>query len=368
MTKLSIGKKYKANMLDINSENLEIIKNIYGIQSVISIDDMYTILEEHYNNKSKILKFIKNTKELFSLENYFNFLIFRKKYPKDNGSIKMFESMYGPEKGKELFRLKNEKTSNSLKSFISRYGEKEGTEKYNNYVQKQIIIQSELSKGRNMDNNSLKSFISRYGEKEGTEKYNNYVQKQKYNSSKLKYINEFGKVKGEIKYKEYLDKIKHSKENYKKWFGKDWAKQWDKLKDRLSITLESFILRYGKKEGTEKYNNYIQKQRESHELSGNWINQKYISDYKRYYRSVWSITNKQDISVLKDFEKRSKDFHLDHIISIKEGFISGLSEKEVGSIMNLQILSKNINCSKRASSYSVISQCGHIKEKYKEIK
>ena len=327
MTKLSIGKKYKANMLDINSENLEIIKNIYGIQSVISIDDMYTILEEHYNNKSKILKFIKNTKELFSLENYFNFLIFRKKYPKDNGSIKMFESMYGPEKGKELFRLKNEKTSNSLKSFISRYGEKEGTEKYNNYVQK-----------------------------------------QKYNSSKLKYINEFGKVKGEIKYKEYLDKIKHSKENYKKWFGKDWAKQWDKLKDRLSITLESFILRYGKKEGTEKYNNYIQKQRESHELSGNWINQKYISDYKRYYRSVWSITNKQDISVLKDFEKRSKDFHLDHIISIKEGFISGLSEKEVGSIMNLQILSKNINCSKRASSYSVISQCGHIKEKYKEIK
>lgn len=66
------------------------------------------------------------------------------------------------------------------------------------------------------------------------------------------------------------------------------------------------------------------------------------SDFENYKKKVWKITRQQNLYALPNFEKRghiSKNgWQLDHKISISKGFQLRLSEEEIGSIHNLQML------------------------------
>lgn len=72
-----------------------------------------------------------------------------------------------------------------------------------------------------------------------------------------------------------------------------------------------------------------------------------------YRKKVWAETKKQKLSTLENYDKRGKgknDFHLDHIFSIKQGFIENVDPKIIGNISNLRMilssenLSKNMKC------------------------
>ena len=59
----------------------------------------------------------------------------------------------------------------------------------------------------------------------------------------------------------------------------------------------------------------------------------------RYY------TNK-DLQEINNIEFRAINFHLDHKFSILEGFKQGISPEIIGSNVNLEIISSDLNCSK----------------------
>lgn len=90
-----------------------------------------------------------------------------------------------------------------------------------------------------------------------------------------------------------------------------------------------------------------------------------MKDFKRYKRECLLITNRNDVSQLLNFNKRGKSgvagaYHLDHIISIKEGFDNGIIPALIGNINNLQFIPWEENIQK-ALTYKKQGFNGHIK-------
>lgn len=64
---------------------------------------------------------------------------------------------------------------------------------------------------------------------------------------------------------------------------------------------------------------------------------------KEYYREVKRITESQELETLPGYELRGKTgdygaYHLDHIVSIDEGFRSQIPPEIIGHISNLQFI------------------------------
>lgn len=83
---------------------------------------------------------------------------------------------------------------------------------------------------------------------------------------------------------------------------------------------------------------------------------KLMPAFKKYKNEVMRITNKQDVKLLENSDKRClagiKDcYHLDHKYSILEGFKKGIDTYVIGNIFNLEFIPweenirKNFNCS-----------------------
>ena len=83
--------------------------------------------------------------------------------------------------------------------------------------------------------------------------------------------------------------------------------------------------------------------------SGRWLNYDDIGDdFKTYCKKVWYITNKQNIEILENIEKRGHisvegSYHLDHKYSIKQGFIDNIPVWIIGNICNLEMIPARIN-------------------------
>lgn len=70
-------------------------------------------------------------------------------------------------------------------------------------------------------------------------------------------------------------------------------------------------------------------------------------EFKKYRRKVYYWTEKNDLSQLEHFEKRSRTgYHLDHKYSITEGFRNDVPPKVIGHISNLEFLPHKVNESK----------------------
>ena len=68
---------------------------------------------------------------------------------------------------------------------------------------------------------------------------------------------------------------------------------------------------------------------------------------KLYYNLVRSITEKQPLYLLDNFDKRGRQtFHVDHIIPIIYGYINNIAAEKIGHISNLRIISAKENLQK----------------------
>jgi hypothetical protein len=100
------------------------------------------------------------------------------------------------------------------------------------------------------------------------------------------------------------------------------------------LTFEQRMKGIARRNGYETYQDY----------------QESLPEWKKYKIDVWRITNQQPIYTLEHFDKRGVNgqdgaYTLDHIISIKRGFIENISPENIGNINNLQMLpwEENIN-------------------------
>ena len=64
-----------------------------------------------------------------------------------------------------------------------------------------------------------------------------------------------------------------------------------------------------------------------------------------YYFKVWQLTE-ENATNLKDISNRGKDYHIDHIIPISYGYKYNIDFSIIGSLSNLQLISKKDNFNK----------------------
>jgi hypothetical protein len=123
-----------------------------------------------------------------------------------------------------------------------------------------------------------------------------------------------------------------SREGYIPW-NKGNREQGKRL--NTALTFEQRMQGIAKRNGYETYEEY----RES------------LPAWKQYKIDVWRITNRQPLHLLENFNKRGVNgqtgaYTLDHIISIKKGFIENISPEQIGNIENLQMLPWEENITK----------------------
>mgnify|MGYP003383971794 CR=1 FL=1 len=78
--------------------------------------------------------------------------------------------------------------------------------------------------------------------------------------------------------------------------------------------------------------------------------------FKKYHQQVRTITNRQPLQELDNFDKRGKAgiegaYHLDHIYSIIDGFKNDVDPNIIGSIVNLQMIPWEENLVKNSNSW-----------------
>ncbi len=86
-----------------------------------------------------------------------------------------------------------------------------------------------------------------------------------------------------------------------------------------------------------------------------------LSEYEKYRKKVISITNKQPINTLTNYDKRGnykklEAYHLDHKYSISEGFKNSISPEIIGNIENLEFIPWKENLKKKNKCSITITQ------------
>jgi len=165
----------------------------------------------------------------------------------------------------------------SLENYIARHGEVEGSKKWEDYIKKRkASYDRKRANGHEYPKYTLDYFIKLHGLEHGTAVYNKKIEAQRYKVSKQRYIDEYGAEGAEV---------------------------CRAIKDNTS--LESFIHRYGKETGLDKYDAYCKSKRGpileriKHKYPDNWqekydeyINQRFIPTrshfVKRYGEALGS--------------------------------------------------------------------------------
>lgn len=195
------------------------------------------------------------------------------------------------------------------------------------------------------------------------------------------YINKYGESIGHVKYESHIDSIKHSNSRmgYIEKYGKlDGLKLWNDLCKKKAITLANLQNKYGKIDGSTKYNNWItscsisdieiiekygmeegldkiqtrnNKMRNSIIENGRRLIPKELRfEYLIYSQLVWDETKYSILINGKNkfgIDKIKSDLTIDHMYSIKNGFLDGVSPNIIGHIENINFISKSNNSSKK---------------------
>lgn len=142
---------------------------------------------------------------------------------------------------------------------------------------------------------------------------------------------------------------------------KDAIKKVSEYQDNISIDAICNRLKCTREEALEVQIGYIEKTR----LTCDFIEDEYYGLYLLYKRKVDKLT-KQTYKLYKKeidpYNLRSRDYHLDHKYSIKDGFINEIPAEIISSKYNLQIISASENSSKQSKSKITIEE---LYKKYK---
>ena len=228
---------------------------------------------------------------------------------------------------------------------------------------------------------SREGFIKRYGEQEGEKRFSKFLETSKYSTSNEWFKSKYGAdwehqklakkkvasrwcVEYWIARGQSIEEAKKSVSDYQKNNAGVSRQYWENLglsSDEVDIIIgrisqlkgytkrnrEKWRDKYGN-EWKEKYNQYRREYRENMESLGLWIAADLKSEWEKYHQLCWSYTRDSLHEYdLPNIEQRSREWHLDHKYSIKQGFIDDIDPKIIGSIVNLEIIPKLENLSKK---------------------
>lgn len=98
--------------------------------------------------------------------------------------------------------------------------------------------------------------------------------------------------------------------------------------------------------------------RETMIARGIWVNPADLPEWQKYARRVRYLTRRQPLHLLENIEKRGAvhkgGWHLDHIISVLEGFKKGMPPEFIADIKNLRMIPALENIKKGPRS---VTQC-----------
>lgn len=146
---------------------------------------------------------------------------------------------------------------------------------------------------------------------------------------------------------------RHNQEIREK-IGKASKKHWKNKKYRDLVSSKVKEIR-----GTPEV---ISRWRKTGELNGNFTPLEQKTDWDRYQHLVWYYTNQNNLTILEGYENRGRidinknAYHLDHIVSITDGFNNKIDPKIIGSIYNLRFIPANENMKKKQHSDMTIEQ------------
>lgn len=276
-----------------------------------------------------------------------------------------------------------------------------------------IYNPDDISKRLNISIDEAEEFVKKYKKDKVT--------------SKEGFINRHGENIGSQKFKQFQNTsaLSSSDEWFKKKFGEDWKKEKKKeLKKRSQFSIHFWIARgLSKKDAIKKVKEIqykyagvnrkywedkgfskedidliiaeISVKKGLHNRNRIYLKKVYGPKWREVYKKnfgkyrkrmerlkLWMPLDLKDAYIkykilcvfyseqsiieygLKDIEKRSMRFHVDHKFSIKQGFLSNIEPQIIGSIVNLEILPAIENIRKN-------SKCSITKEEllilYKEL-
>lgn len=211
---------------------------------------------------------------------------------------------------------------------------------------------------------NLKGFIARHGETKGKELYEKF-QKTSISASK-EHVNEYERKRRSVWCKEFYEhkgfseeeSIKLAKEFNKQnsgankyyWIGKGYnAQQIDQIMSKINLKKSFGIKDYKEKYGDhwkEKWDERIEKLRRTINAIPN------DDEWKNYHNECWKWTNislKLYGDTLENihFRGREHNYQLDHIFSIKQGYLNMVDPEIIGNITNLRVITTFENCSKQ---------------------
>lgn len=112
---------------------------------------------------------------------------------------------------------------------------------------------------------------------------------------------------------------------------------------------------------------------ESRVRNGSMIPREDISAYQKYKNKVSNLTNRQDLSFLENYEKRGvftkenqEVYHVDHVVSVSEGFRMNVPPEIIASPPNLRCISASDNMEKNHRSDMSVDQLYEAYEKWKK--
>ena len=176
--------------------------------------------------------------------------------------------------------------------------------------------------------------------------------------SKEKCIEKYGELEGltiwqdrqdrwqktlNFKSKNELTEINQKKNRWKNLSEKETTALKHKVSNSIKNTVE--------KRSIEESRLVGKRIREGMVNSGRALSEELIDEFKLYKSKVWAETNRNNLSLLENYDLRGKNlYHLDHVYSIRDGFTNKVSPEIIGHICNLRMIPYKENLSKHAKS------------------
>ena len=146
------------------------------------------------------------------------------------------------------------------------------------------------------------------------------------------------------------------RQTFQQNYGTDNPFAAEEIQEKIRDTL---MTRYGV-DHCSKYDVTHRKQVEAKVgMDYDYYYNEYLPAFESYRRKVWAVTKKQPLETLENFDKRGRGnngYHVDHIVSISDGFKNNIEPEIIGNIKNLRMLLERENVSKGTRSDMEINE------------